>query len=427
MNVLIIGSGGREHTLAYKINESDSLKNLYIAPGNAGTAKIGQNVNIKTNNADEVTQFCRDKDIDLTVIGPEQPLVDGLADKLRLAGIKVFGPGSQAAQIESDKNFAKALMQRYNVPTAAYKSFTVNDYENALNYIKDKSFPLVIKANGLAAGKGVAICVNLEEAEATLKKYLLDKKFGVSGEKILIEEFMEGEEASIFAITDGNEFYILPSSQDHKRIGENDTGENTGGMGAYAPAPLITDDLLQQITDTIIEPVINGMADDGIPFVGCLYAGLMITSDGPKVVEFNCRFGDPETQAVLPLMKGDFLSLLDSAAAGKLNKDSVYYGGGSAVCVVAASEGYPGSYEKGKVITGLEEANGSNTIVFHAGTKTNIDNIVTNGGRVLGITAVNEENDLTNTIKMAYDALEKVSFEGMYFRKDIGRKAFKHL
>ncbi len=426
MKVAVIGSGGREHALALKINESEMLKKLYIIPGNPGTAQIGENVNLDINNNAEILSFCNEKEIDLVVIGPEQQLVNGLADELRANDTLVFGPDSAASEIEAYKTFAKNLMLSADVPTAKYIEFKTSMYDHAKDFIQQKKYPCVIKADGLAAGKGVVICNNSEEAETALKSFFIDRIFGKSGDKILIEEFLEGEEASVFAITDGNNFICLPASQDHKRIGDNDTGKNTGGMGAYAPAPVITKQMLNEISVKIIAPTLQALKAQDRPFIGCLYAGLILTTDGIKVIEFNCRFGDPETQAVLPLLKGDFLKLLYSAAEGKLDVNSVSYNGGSAVCVVAASLGYPGQYKKGLEIFGLDELP-ENTIVFHAGTKENKGKILTNGGRVLGITSVLEENDLQKAKNLAYKAMDKIHFSNMYYRTDIGDKAIKQL
>jgi phosphoribosylamine---glycine ligase len=352
MRVLLIGSGGREHALALKINKSSLLDKLFIMPGNPGTNNLGENTDINPSQKNEVLQFCKEAKIDLIVIGPEQPLVEGLSDFLRNENFKVFGPGKKAAEIEGSKSFAKQLMKKYNIPTAGFAVFNSDEYDDALLYLRKSKYPVVIKADGLAAGKGVLICSNFIEVENVLKEIFIDKVFGTSGDKIIIEEFLEGEEASVFAITDGTDFITLPSSQDHKRMGDNDTGKNTGGMGAYSPAPVITNQLLSMIENNIIKPTLKGMKSEGSLFSGCLYAGLMITEEGPKVIEFNCRFGDPETQVVLPLLKGDFLKLLYSSAAGKLDKDAVHYEDGCAVCVVAASKGYPDSYEKGFEITG---------------------------------------------------------------------------
>ncbi|MFC2094478.1 phosphoribosylamine--glycine ligase [Bacteroidota bacterium] len=424
MKVAVIGSGGREHALALKISESEMLKNLYIIPGNPGTAQIGENVNLDINNNAEILSFCSEKEIDLVVIGPEQQLVNGLADELRANDTMVFGPDSAASEIEEHKTFAKNLMLSAGVPTAKYIEFNSSMYDQAKDFIRQKKYPCVIKADGLAAGKGVVICNNDEEAQAALNSFFIDRIFGKSGDKILIEDFLDGEEASVFAITDGNNFICLPASQDHKRIGDNDTGKNTGGMGAYAPAPVVTNQMLNEISEKIIAPTLKALKSGGKPFIGCLYAGLILTSDGVKVIEFNCRFGDPETQAVLPLLKGDFLKLLYSAAEGNLDVDSVSYNGGSAVCVVAASPGYPGQYQKGLEIFGLD-AIPENTIVYHAGTKEDNGRILTNGGRVLGVTSVLDENDLKKAKNLAYKALDKIHFSNMYYRTDIADKAIK--
>ncbi|HSD62839.1 MAG TPA: phosphoribosylamine--glycine ligase [Ignavibacteriaceae bacterium] len=422
MNVLVIGSGGREHALAWKISHSKSLDKLFISPGNPGTAMLGTNVEIKSR--DDYLQFCRANEIALVVIGPEQPLVEGLADFLRMNDIKVFGPDQNAAEIEGHKSFAKYLMKKYGVPTALYKEFEFTENENALSYLSNIKYPVVIKADGLAAGKGVIICKNSDEAKASLKDIFVNKIFGEAGDKIIIEEFLEGEEASILAITDGDDFVLLPSSQDHKRIGDNDTGKNTGGMGAYSPAPVVTESVLSEVEKTIIKPVLSGMRKEGRKFSGCLYAGLMITSEGPKVVEFNCRFGDPETQAVLPLVNGDFLKLLYSSATGKIDKNAVDYSGGTAICVVAVSSGYPDKYLKGFEIKGLDNYP-PQIIIFHAGTKEKEGKVITSGGRVIGVTAFLDKNDLQKARILAYRALQRIEFEGMYYRHDIGMKAFK--
>jgi phosphoribosylamine--glycine ligase len=424
-NVLLIGSGGREHALAYKISQSKSLKKLYIAPGNPGTKKLGENVSLNPDDFESVISFCSQKNIDLVVIGPEKPLVDGLADSLRKNNINVFGPDKDAAAIEGYKTFAKNLMKKYRIPTADFSGFTSSQISEAREYLKNSVYPVVIKADGLAAGKGVVICNNLNEGLDTLNEMFIKKIFGTAGEKIIIEEFLTGEEASIFAVTDGDDFVCLPSSQDHKRIGDNDTGKNTGGMGAYSPAPLITPEILTKIENEIISPTLKAMKNEGRKFNGCLYCGLMINGKIPKVVEFNCRFGDPETQAVLPLLDGDFLELLYSAAAGNLNKESIKYSGGASVCVVAASKGYPEKYEKGFEITGLNDLENNDIIVFHAGTKEENGKILTNGGRVLGITSLIRKNDLRTAKKRSYEALNKINFNGIYFRKDISEKAFK--
>ncbi len=422
MNVLVLGSGGREHAIAWKISSSDSLTKLFISPGNPGTSSLGKNVHLEKGHQ-FIADFCLSEGIDLVVIGPEQPLVEGLADFLRSRNIKVFGPDKKAAEIEGHKSFAKQLMVKYSIPTAGYKEFDKSQINDAYEYLGNIKYPVVIKADGLAAGKGVIICNDKNEADNALEQIFLDNVFGDAGEKIIIEEFLEGEEASILAVTDGDDFLLLPSSQDHKRIGENDTGKNTGGMGAYSPAPVIDQKMLEIISREIIKPVLEGMKKEERKFSGCLYAGLMITPEGAKVIEFNCRFGDPETQAVLPLIEGDFLKLLYSAASGKLDKHAVSFSEGTAVCVVAVSGGYPESYPKGFEISGLEGFDSSQIFVFHAGTSERDGKIFTAGGRVVGVTAVLREADLQKARTLAYGALNKIKFEGIYFRRDIGMKA----
>ena len=424
-NVLVVGSGGREHSLALKISQSSTVGNLFCLPGNPGTAKISQNVFISLSDFQKISDLCQNEKIDLVVIGPEQPLVDGLADFLRERGINVFGPSKAAAQIEASKAFAKMVMKQANVPTADYREFTREEISEATGYLNNSLYPVVIKVDGLAAGKGVTICENFEQAIETLDIIFIKNVFGESGNKIVIEEFLAGDEASVFAITDGKNFITLPPAQDHKRIGDNDTGKNTGGMGAYAPTPLVDKYLLSEIEEKIIYPVINQLNQNGILFVGCLYAGLIITKEGPKVIEFNCRFGDPETQVVLPLLEGDFLELLYSSATGNLNKNAVRYNGGSSVCIVAASEGYPDSYKKGLEIFGLENSD-NEIIIYHAGTLEKDGKIFTNGGRVLGVTSVIKENDVLKAREKAYEAISKVCFDGIYYRSDIANRVIKY-
>lgn len=425
MNVVVIGSGGREHALAYKISESPTLSNLYIIPGNPGTAKCGTNINLSINDFTSIGNFCKNKEIDFAVVGSEAPLVAGLSDYLRDKGIKVFGPSSLAARIESEKSFAKKIMVENGVPTAQYREFTSNKYGEAKKYLQETTYPCVLKADGLAAGKGVLICEDLQTALKGLDDLFLQKKYGSACDKIIVEEFLTGEEASIFAITDGENFICLPSSQDHKRIGENDTGLNTGGMGAYSPAPVVTDEILEEIKTKIIRPVLAVMRESGNKFVGCLYAGLMITNEGPKAIEFNCRFGDPETQAVLPLLNGDFLKLLYSAANGNLDKEAVTYNGGCSICVVASSKGYPEEYKKGFEIKGLNNITDPSIIVYHAGIKQDGGKIITNGGRVLGVTAFTLNKDYQSVKSIVYQNLSKISFEGMYYRRDIAHRVLK--
>lgn len=424
MNVLLVGSGGREHALAYKIAESPKLTKLYCAPGNPGIEQLAELVNLNVSNKSAVADFCKENQVDLVVIGPEQPLVDGLAVILRENKINVFGPNKYAAMIEGDKSFSKELMKKYSIPTADFEVFTKNEKDKVLRHLDKTTYPTVIKASGLAAGKGVAICNSKEEAETIVNEYFEDDIFGESGHTIVIEEFLEGEEASVFVVTDGIHYIVLPPSQDHKRAMDGDKGKNTGGMGAYAPAPLITDALLLDIKESIISPTLEAMAEEDRLYTGCLYCGLMITDEGPKVIEYNCRFGDPETQCVLQLLDGDFLQLLYSSAIGKLDKSAVKYNGGSSVCVVAASKGYPDKYEKGFEITGLDLKQ-ENVIIYHAGTKKVDNKIVTNGGRVLGVTSVLKENNLNEAKRIAYDALSKINFEGITYRTDIADRALK--
>lgn len=422
MKILIIGSGGREHAIALKLYEEDNNHKLYVSPGNAGTFQIGENIGFDLNNAAEIKEFCDSNEIELVIIGPEQPLVDGLADKLRDESILVFGPGKNAARIEGDKEFSKKLMSSYNVPTANFQSFKKEEYHNAIQYLKEGSFPIVLKASGLAAGKGVIIAENFDQAENALNDMMNNSVFGSAGNTVVIEEFLEGDELSVFAVTDGEDYVILPPSQDHKRIGEGDTGKNTGGMGAYSPVKFVNDELISEIEDKVIKPTLKGLKENDSKFSGCLYCGLINTQNGIKVIEFNCRFGDPEIQAVLQLVEGSFTSLLQSSAKGKIDKNSVKWSGGSAICVVAASGGYPDSYEKGYEITGIP-SNTENLRIIHAGTKKADDKILTNGGRVLNIVANISSSDLKACKAIAYDAVSQISFKDKYFRRDIGYKA----
>lgn len=425
MKVLLLGSGGREHAIADKISESGLLKEFFIAPGNPGTASLGKNINLPLSDQKGILEFCISNKIELVVVGPEQPLTEGIADLLRENGIKVFGPNRNAALIEGEKSFSKNLMKKYGIPTAAFEIFLKDELSRAVEYVNNSSFPLVIKADGLAAGKGVLICPDKESALAALDDCFGKNLFGDAGSKVVIEEFMTGEEASIFAVTDGEDYVILPSAQDHKRIFDGDNGKNTGGMGAYSPAPVVTASLLKEVEEKIIVPTLAAMKQEGRLYNGCLYCGLMITPEGPKVVEFNCRFGDPETQAVLPLLEGDLFELFYSAAAGRIKKDSVKYSGGASVCIVAASKGYPDSFEKGFEITGLDSVDKKCVRVFHAGTKQDEGKIITSGGRVLGVTAVIKENNLSECKKAAYDAIRKINFANIYYRTDIADKGIK--
>jgi len=423
MITVIIGSGGREHAIAYKVAQSKSLTKLFIIPGNPGTKKYGENIEINVDDKASVLKFCKDNNVDLVIIGPEKPLTDGLTDVLVNEGLKVFGPSKSAARIEGDKSFAKNLMKDFGIPTTAFEVFNKTEFDKVLEYLKNVNYPTVIKANGLAAGKGVIIAESFDEAKSAVQLCFVDAAFGSAGDTIVIEEFMTGQEASIFAVTDGNDFILLPAAQDHKRIWDGDKGKNTGGMGSYAPTPFVNDNIMNLVAEKIIKPTIEAMNKTGNKYVGCLYCGLMLTPNGPKVVEFNCRFGDPETQVVLPLLEGDILDLFFSCASGKINKDSVKYNGGASVCVVVASKGYPDSYEKGKVISGIDSVENDEVVVYHAGTKEVNGSILTNGGRVLGVTSTLKSNDLRKAKDTAYNAIGKINFEGMQYRKDISDKA----
>lgn len=424
MNVLLIGSGGREHALAWSISKSPQLGQLFIAPGNPGTAQVGNNIELDTSDFEEVVAFIEEEDIALTVVGPEQPLVDGIADYLEDRGHSVFGPSKYAAQLEGSKKFAKAFMKKNRIPTAAYETFTQDEFEEAFDYIKKRDdYPVVLKADGLAGGKGVFICETEEEVEQRLDQLKEDSKLSDAAETLVVEEFMEGEEASVFVISDGQTAKVIHNAQDHKRIGEGDTGLNTGGMGAYCPAPVVTTEVMMRVEKEIILPTISAMLLDGNPYKGILYCGLMITSEGPKVVEYNCRFGDPECQAILPSLKTDLLELMKAAAEGKLQGKDIELDGLYRCCVVMASEGYPKSYEKGMEITGIEDVTGAE--VFHAGTRMEGDRLLTAGGRVLSV--VGAGNSLQDAIKNTYAEVKKISFRNAYYRSDIGVKGLAHL
>lgn len=424
MKVLVVGSGGREHAIVWKLRQSPRVSELYCALGNAGIERQATLVPVKANEYEKLLAFAKDKQIDLTVVGPEQPLVDGIVDLFEQNGLKIFGPRRAAAMLEGSKVFAKDFMQRYGIPTARYGRFTVDQRTEAEKFLQVLSMPVVIKADGLAAGKGVVIAETMDDACRALDEMMVRKQFGAAGERVVIEEFLRGEEASVFAVTDGSHFVTLAPAQDHKRILDGDRGKNTGGMGAYAPAPIVDDLLMQRIVREIIRPTLDGMRAEGTAYRGCLYCGLMITDSGPKVLEYNCRFGDPETQAVIPLIESDLAELLLSVAEGELDSSSLRMRSGSAVCVVMVSRGYPDEYETGKEISGLESLEGErDVVVFHAGTKRQGNTVVTSGGRVLGVTAFDQE--LEKAIARAYDAVSRITFEGAYVRRDIGQKALK--
>ena len=400
MNVLVIGSGGREHAIVWKVKQSPLVTKIYCAPGNAGIAELAECVPVKSDDLNGLLQFAKAHHIDLTIVGNESPLVLGIVDLFEQNGLTIFGPSKAAAQVEGSKMFLKHFLKRNSIPTAGYATFNQSEFEQAKRYILGSSAPYVIKTDGLAAGKGVAICSSSDEAVTVLKEYFEEKVFGEAGSNIVIEEFMTGEEASVFAMCDGERYVLLSTAQDHKRIGDGDTGKNTGGMGAYAPAPVVTPEILSLVEETIIKPTLAGMKKEGYPYKGCLYVGLMITPNGPKVVEYNCRLGDPETQVLMPLIESDAYGLFHACAAGTLVSYELKLKNSSAVCIVMASNGYPDEYRTGSVIEGLNNT-APNTTVFHAGTKRTNGAIVTAGGRVLGVTAVGE--GLERTIERAYD------------------------
>ena len=420
MKVCVIGNGGREHALAWRLSISPSVTKVYAIPGSAAMSDCAELVGIDWQQSDHLISFLKDNQVDLVVVGPEAPLVAGLADVLNKAGIPVFGPSKAAAQLEGSKVFAKDLMKKYNIPTAAYGVF--HKVDEAKGFISQTGAPIVVKADGLAAGKGVVVAMTVEEANAAVEDMLSGNRFGDAGSTVVIEEFMEGEEASLLAFVDGKTVVPMIASQDHKRIFDGDKGPNTGGMGTYAPAPVLTDALRDEAMKTILEPMVAAMKKEGMPYVGCLYVGLMITPQGPKVVEFNARFGDPETQVVLPLLDSDLGEIMMACATGNLTAHMVKWKESSAACVILASKGYPETSSKGDVIHGDIKQHDT-TIVFHSGTKLIGENYVTNGGRVLGVVGLGK--DLKTALHRAYGRIEHIDFEGMQYRTDIGAKAFK--
>lgn len=429
MNILVIGSGGREHVLGWKLKKSKKCGKVYFAPGNAGTSEVGQNVpdldvsGGSQKSFDAVSYFCRTNKIELVVIGPEAPLAVGMTDQLEAAGLKVFGPSHAGAQLEADKAYAKALMRAANVPTAESKTF--KDAEPAIEYVNAHESPVVVKASGLAAGKGVIVCDNSEQAVAAINQMMVDKAFGPAADTIIVEERLTGQEVSILALVDGRNIFVLDTSQDHKQVGEGDVGPNTGGMGAYTPTPLVDDELMDLIQRDILVPTVDALRRDDIDFKGVLYAGLMLTKGGPKVLEYNVRFGDPECQPLMVRMKGDLLQTMLHIIDGRADKIDISWDQRVACCVVMCSEGYPGSYPKGVEITGIEDANAMDDIVvFHAGTtKDKDDKVVTNGGRVLNVVALGK--DLAEARDKANAACEKINFAGGFYRKDIGDRVLK--
>jgi phosphoribosylamine--glycine ligase len=428
INLLVIGQGGREHTLAWKLAQSPQAARVWVAPGNGGTARNAQpgiapiaNIAIAENNVDDLIAFARQNEVGLTVVGPEAPLAAGLVDAFQTAGLRCFGPRQAAARLEASKAFAKAFMERRDIPTGRYATFTA--YDAAQRFLQQVDYPVVVKASGLAAGKGVIVPNSAEAAEAALRQIMTERAFGAAGDEVVIEERLFGQEASVLALCDGHSVAPLPPAQDHKPIFDGDQGPNTGGMGAYAPAPLVTAALLDAVVRTVLQPAVDGLRAEGAPYVGVLYAGLMINETGAYVLEFNCRFGDPEAQVVLPLLESDLVEAIEACLEGRLDRVDLRWRSEAAVTVVAASAGYPGNYPKGRDISGLAEANARPGVtVFHAGTRQTDDGrLVTNGGRVLAVTALGP--DLPQAIDRAYAGMQAIHFDGMQFRTDIGAKA----
>ncbi len=420
MKVLVVGSGGREHALVWKISQSEGVDKVYCAPGNGGISLQAECIPVGPDDINGIKDFALKEGIDLTVVGPELPLTLGIVDAFEEAGLKIFGPGRKAAEIEGSKVFAKELMRRYSIPTADYRVF--DGPEKARAFLERASYPTVVKADGLAGGKGAIICRTREEAFRAIEDIMEKRVFGEAGSKVVVEEFLEGEEASFIVATDGERIVAFPSSQDHKALYDGDKGPNTGGMGAYSPAPVVTRDLEEEIMERIIKPTVKAMDREGRPYRGFLYAGLMITGDGPKVLEFNCRLGDPEAQPLLMRMKSDILPLLEAGLSGEMGRINPSWDERASVCVVMASRGYPGSYEKGKEIKGLEEAQRlKDVVIFHSGTERRDSRFYTAGGRVLGVTSLGRT--IKEAIENAYGAVSHIRWEGVYYRKDIGAKA----
>jgi phosphoribosylamine--glycine ligase len=424
LKILIIGSGGREHAIGWKVKQSPKCGELFFAPGNAGTANLGINVDIKATDIAKLIEFAKNEKIDLTLAVPDDPLALGVVDEFRKNSLRVWGPTKAAAQLEWSKAFAKEFMHRHNLPTAEFKTFNDKEFDEAIAYVENHIIPIVVKASGLALGKGVLICDTKDEAKKAVEDILVKKVFGEGGSEIVIEEFLTGPEISTHAFSDGVSCQVFPSSQDHKRIGEGDTGLNTGGMGTIAPVPFVSESQIAEIKSTIILPTLVNMEHAGTPFEGILYPGLMLTKDGPKIIEFNSRFGDPETQSYMRLLDTDIVDIFEACVDKKLSSIEIKWKELFACTIVLASGGYPDNYEKGKSIQGIEDAElDPSIIVFHAGTIMKDGQLVTNGGRVLGVSAIGAT--LEEALKNAYTALEKISFEGMQYRRDIGQKALK--
>ncbi len=421
MRILVIGKGGREHALVWKLSQSKKAEKIFVAPGNGGIAELAEIVPIAVDDLTGLADFAAKNRIDLTVVGPELPLTLGIVDIFEERGLKIFGPNKEAAEIEGSKAFAKNFMDKYHIPTARFKVFT--SHLEAIDFSTSASYPLVIKADGLAAGKGAVIVNDPDEAKSRIEEIMVDMVFGEAGSKVLVEEFLTGEEVTVMALTDGERVIPMVSSQDHKRIGDGDTGLNTGGMGAYAPTTIVNEKMRQQITEEILEPTIQGLAEQGRKYTGVLYTGLMITDRGPKVLEYNCRFGDPETQAVLPLLESDLVQIFSDIADGYLDIDEIKWKDAHAACVVLASKGYPAAAEKGVSIEGLDKIASDSCVIFHAGTAKSGNQYITDGGRVLGVTAV--DKTLSGALARAYDAINDIYFSGMQYRRDIGWRAGK--
>jgi phosphoribosylamine--glycine ligase len=422
MRVLLVGSGGREDAIAWKLAQSKELKKLYIAPGNPGTARWGENVDIKSDDIGELVKFAKETKIDLAIIGPEDPLAAGAVDAFESIGIKAFGPNQAAAQLEADKAFAKQIMRSSSVSTAEGRTFT--RFSDAKAYIASRDEPVVVKAAGLAKGKGVIVCDDPSDGILAAEKIMVNRIFGSAGDKIVVEDKLIGEEASILAFVDGRSIYVMESAQDHKPVGDGDTGPNTGGMGAYSPAPVVTDEMMSQIEREILVPVVDCMNRNETPYRGVLYAGIMVTAGGPRVLEFNVRFGDPETQPIMMRLKSDLLEVCMAVCEQKLDSVTLQWDKRPALCVVMASGGYPGDYEKGKEITGIDKAGElKDLVVFHAGTAMKDGKLVTAGGRVLGVTAIGDA--VAEAKARAYEGVGKISFEGAHYRHDIADKAIR--
>ncbi len=420
MKVLIIGGGGREHALCWKVSQNPKVKKIYCAPGNAGTGQIAQNMAIAASDINALLDFALKNTIDLTIVGPEEPLTLGIVDVFQEKGLRIFGPGQKASMIEGSKIFAKNIMREAGIPTADFAVFS--NPAKASEYVKKRNCPLVVKADGLAAGKGVFPSRDASSAIEAINRIMVKKEFGSAGEAVVIEDFLEGEEASFICVTDGKSVISLPSSQDHKPVFDGDKGPNTGGMGAYSPAPVVTDILHDEIIKTVINPLIKTLSSKGIAYKGVIYAGLMIKGNKPQVLEFNVRLGDPETQPILMRLKTDFVNIAEAAIDGKLNEIDIEISNEASVCVIMASDGYPGDYEKGFVISGIDTAqNVHNTMVFHSGTKLSGSDVLTNGGRVLGVTSLGRT--VEEAIDRVYEAVSKISWQKFYYRKDIAKKA----